>query len=257
MLVATGTHKAVQLRVPGEDLGGIQSALTFLADVKLGNPVDLAGKKVLVVGGGNVAIDAARSARRLGAASVDQVSLECCEEMPAHDFEVDEARAEGITLHDGWGIDHFEGDGAVQRAEIKVCTCVFDPDGRFAPEYDETQRDTIDCDVVIVAAGMMADTETFGLETNPNRTLIGRRGDAADRRAARLRRRRRRHRPDDDQQRRRPRPPRRLHDRPVPAGPGARRRRSSTRRWASWTRTTCSAARTSTTGASRSSPAPP
>ena len=172
VLLATGTHKAVQLRVPGEDLGGIQSALTFLADVKLGNPVDLAGKKVLVVGGGNVAIDAARSARRLGAASVDQVSLECCEEMPAHDFEVDEARAEGITLHDGWGIDHFEGDGAVQHAEIKVCTCVFGDDGRFAPEYDEAQRDTIDCDVVIVAAGMLADTEAFGLETNPNRTLI-------------------------------------------------------------------------------------
>jgi heterodisulfide reductase subunit A len=172
VLVATGTHKAVQLRVPGEELGGIQSALTFLADVKLGNPVDVEGKKVLVVGGGNVAIDAARSARRLGAASVDQVSLECCEEMPAHDFEVDEARAEGITLHDGWGIDHFEGDSAVQHAEIKVCTCVFGDDGRFAPEYDETMRDTIDCDVVIVAAGMLADTEAFGLETNPNRTLI-------------------------------------------------------------------------------------
>lgn len=171
VLVAIGTHKAVQLHVPGEDLGGIQSALSFLADVKLGNAVDLAGKHVLVVGGGNVAIDAARSARRIGAASVDQVSLECCEEMPAHDFEVEEARAEGITLHDGWGIDHFEGEGGVQRVEIKVCTCVFGDDGRFAPEYDEAQRDTIDCDVVIVAAGMMADTEAFGLETNPNRTL--------------------------------------------------------------------------------------
>jgi heterodisulfide reductase subunit A-like polyferredoxin len=172
VLVATGTHKAVELRVAGEDLTGIQSALQFLADVKLGKDVDLGGKKVLVVGGGNVAIDAARSARRLGAASVDQVSLECCEDMPAHDFEVDEARAEGITLHDGWGIDHFEGDGSVRRAEIKVCTCVFNAEGRFAPEYDETQRDTIDCDVVIVAAGMMADTESFGLETNPNRTLV-------------------------------------------------------------------------------------
>jgi heterodisulfide reductase subunit A len=171
VLLATGTHRSVQLRVAGEELAGVQSALAFLADVKLGKDVDLAGKKVLVVGGGNVAIDAARSARRLGAASVDQVSLECCEEMPAHDFEVEEARAEGITLHDGWGIDHFEGDGAVERAEIKVCTCVFGDDGRFAPEYDESQRDSIACDVVIVAAGMMADTETFGLETNGNRTL--------------------------------------------------------------------------------------
>ena len=172
VLVATGTHKAVQLRVAGEELAGIQSALRFLADVKLGKDVDLTGKKVLVVGGGNVAIDAARSARRLGAASVDQVSLECCEEMPAHDFEVEEARAEGITLHDGWGIDHFEGDRSVQKAEIKICTCVFGADGSFAPEYDETQRDTIDCDVVIVAAGMLADTESFGLEINGNGTLV-------------------------------------------------------------------------------------
>jgi heterodisulfide reductase subunit A-like polyferredoxin len=171
VLVATGTHKAVQLRVPGEELEGVQSALVFLADVKLGNDVDLAGRQVLVVGGGNVAIDAARSARRLGAAAVHQVSLECCEEMPAHDFEVDEARAEGIILHDGWGIDHFEGNGRVERAELKVCTCVFDPEGRFHPEYDESQRQTLDCDAVIVAAGMIADTEALGLETNGNRTL--------------------------------------------------------------------------------------
>jgi len=171
VLVATGTHKPVQLRVPGEDHAGIQSALAFLADVKLGNPVDLSGKKVLVVGGGNVAIDAARTARRLGAASVDQASLECCEEMPAHDFEVEEARAEGITLHDGWGIHRFTGEGRVQGAELKVCTCVFNPDGRFAPEYDETQKQSLECDVVIVAAGMGADTDSFGLETNANRTL--------------------------------------------------------------------------------------
>ncbi len=171
VLVATGTHRAVQLRVSGEELEGVQSALAFLADVKLGKPVDVAGRKVLVVGGGNVAIDAARTARRLGAASVDQASLECCEEMPAHDFEVEEARAEGITLHDGWGIDRFIGDGRVQGAELKVCTCVFDPEGRFHPEYDEAQRKSLACDLVIVAAGMMADTDSFGLDANGNRTL--------------------------------------------------------------------------------------
>jgi heterodisulfide reductase subunit A len=171
VLLATGTHKSVSLHVPGEQLDGIQSALDFLRAVKLGETVDLDGKRVLVVGGGNVAIDAARTARRLNAASVDQVSLECCEEMPAHDFEVEEARAEGITLHDGWGIDHFTGEGRVQGADIKVCTCVFDPEGRFHPEYDESQHDRLACDVVIVAAGMGADTEAFGLETNGNRTL--------------------------------------------------------------------------------------
>ena len=171
VLVATGTHKSVGLRVPGDDLDGVQSALDFLRAVKLDEGVDLAGKRVLVVGGGNVAIDAARTARRLGAASVDQASLEPCEEMPAHHFEVEEARAEGITLHDGWGIDHFTGEGRVQGAELKVCTCVFDPDGRFRPEYDESQRMSLECDAVIVAAGMGADTEAFGLETNANRTL--------------------------------------------------------------------------------------
>ncbi|HEX5643356.1 MAG TPA: FAD-dependent oxidoreductase [Thermoleophilia bacterium] len=171
VLVATGTHKAVQLRVPGEEKDGVMSALTFLADVKLGKNVDLDGRKVLVVGGGNVAIDAARTARRLGAAEVHQASLECCEDMPAHDFEVEEAKAEGITLHDGWGVNHFTGDGKVEGAVLKVCTCVFDPSGKFAPEYDEAQQQTVACDVVIVAAGMGADTEAFGLETNPSRTL--------------------------------------------------------------------------------------
>ena len=171
VLVATGTHKAVRLHVPGEDKDGVMSALTFLADVKLGKNVDLGGRKVLVVGGGNVAIDAARTARRLGAAEVHQASLECCEEMPAHDFEVEEAKAEGITLHDGWGVNHFTGGDSVEKAVLKVCTCVFDPSGKFAPEYDESQQQTVECDVVIVAAGMGADTESFGLETNPSRTL--------------------------------------------------------------------------------------
>jgi len=171
VLVATGTHKSVGLRVPGEELDGVQTALEFLRAVKLGEDVDIASKSVLVVGGGNVAIDAARSARRLGAASVDQVSLEGCDEMPAHDFEVEEARAEGITLHDGWGVHHFTGEGRVQGADLMVCTCVFDPDGRFRPEYDESQRDNLECDVVIIAAGMGADTETFGFDTNPNHTL--------------------------------------------------------------------------------------
>ena len=256
VLVATGTHKSVSLRVPGEDLDGVDSALGFLRAVKLGEAVDVAGKRVLVVGGGNVAIDAARTARRLGAASVDQVSLECCEEMPAHDFEVEEARAEGITLHDGWGIDHFTGEGRVQGADLKVCTCVFDPEGRFHPEYDESQHKSLVCDVVIVAAGMGADTEAFGARDQRQPHAQGRPRHPADRRAAHLRRRRRRHRPDDDHHGRRPGPPRRLHDRPLPAGrrarPGRLRRGAAGRRQDRRARP----AGRATTGASRSSPAP-
>jgi len=91
--------------------------------------------------------------------------------MPAHDWEVKEAQAEGITLHDGWGVHAFSGDGRVQHAELKACSAVFDPTGRFAPQYNESKRKMIDCDVVIVAAGMSADTDAFGLRTNGNRTL--------------------------------------------------------------------------------------
>jgi len=171
VLVAAGTHRSVRLRVPGEDKEGVTTALEFLRAVKLGEDVDLEGKQVLVVGGGNVAIDAARTARRLGARSVHQASLESCDEMPAHDFEVEEAKAEGITLHDGWGVAELTGGERVRGAELKRCTCVFDADGCFAPEYDEKMRQQLECDVVIVAAGMGADTEAFGLETNPNRTL--------------------------------------------------------------------------------------
>ncbi|MEZ5126096.1 MAG: FAD-dependent oxidoreductase [Thermoleophilia bacterium] len=172
VLVAAGTHRSMNLGVPGESLPGVETALAFLRAVKLGESVDLAGKRVVVVGGGNVAIDAARTARRLGAAAVDQVSLECCAEMPAHDFEVSEALAEGVALHDGWGIARFEGEGRVERAELKVCTCVFDPNGRFRPEYDESQRQVLPCDVVIVAAGMGADTAGLGLAARPNGTLV-------------------------------------------------------------------------------------
>ena len=171
VLLATGTHRAVRLRVPGEDLDGVRSALAFLADVKLGHAVNLAGKRVLVIGGGNVAMDAARTARRLGAGSVELASLETREQMPAHDWEVEEALAEGITLRNGWGVHRLGGDGRVRSAELKACTAVFDAAGRFAPRYDEGKRTTLACDAVIVAAGMSADTEAFGLPTNGNRTL--------------------------------------------------------------------------------------
>jgi heterodisulfide reductase subunit A len=171
VLVAAGTHRSVQLRVTGEETPGVQSALSFLRAVKLGEKVDVSGKRVLVVGGGNVAIDAARSARRLDAGSVTMVSLESCDEMPAHTWEVDEARSEGIVVDNSWGIHSILGDDHVTGVELKVCTCVFDPEGRFCPEYDEDQKKQLECDVIIVAAGMGADTAAFALPVNGNGTL--------------------------------------------------------------------------------------
>jgi len=162
VLVATGTPNAARLHVPGEDdLDGIGSALGFLRAIKLGDAPDLAGRVVAVIGGGNVAIDAARSARRLGAAEVHMVCLERRDEMPAYDWEVEEALAEGIVLHDGWGIAGFRGNDRLAAVELKRCASVFDDEGRFAPRYEESVRDALACDTAIVAIGMGADTAAF------------------------------------------------------------------------------------------------
>ena len=173
VLLATGTNESMRLGVTGEELGGVTSALDFLRAVKLGEPVDLAGKHVVVVGGGNVAIDAARSVRRLGAASVRMVCLESREEMPAHAFEVEEALAEGVALQPSWGVKELRGGPAVTGVQLKRCTAVFDAEGRFSPQYDEGALDEIGCDAVITAIGMRPDTESFAgtVELNRNRTI--------------------------------------------------------------------------------------
>jgi heterodisulfide reductase subunit A-like polyferredoxin len=150
VLLATGTPVPALLRVPGEDLDAVWPALDFLRRIKLGEAPDLAGKRVVVIGGGNVAIDAARSARRLGAAEVHEVCLEARAEMPAYGFEVEEALAEGVILHDSWGIRGFRPDAV----ELKRCVAVFDDEGRFSPRYDEDDVDELPFDVAIVAIGM-------------------------------------------------------------------------------------------------------
>jgi heterodisulfide reductase subunit A2 len=150
VLLATGTPVPVALNVPGEELETVLPALDFLRSIKLADAPDLAGKRVVVIGGGNVAIDAARSARRLGAAEVHEVCLESRPRMPAYDFEVAEALAEGVILHDSWGIRGFR-PGAV---ELKRCVAVFDDEGRFSPRYDEDETDELPFDVAIVAIGM-------------------------------------------------------------------------------------------------------
>jgi heterodisulfide reductase subunit A len=164
VLVATGTPQPARLRVPGEEeLGGVRAALDFLRDIRLDHAPDLTGKVVVVIGGGNVAIDAARSARRLGATAVHMVCLERSGEMPAYAWEVAEALDEGVQLHDGWGIAGFRGETAVEAVLLKRCTSVLDETGRFMPRYDEATRDELGCDMAVVAVGMGADTATFPL----------------------------------------------------------------------------------------------
>ena len=100
--VAIGTQKSRGLDIPGNNLPGVLLALDFLKDVNSGKSPKI-GKRVVVIGGGNVAMDAARTARRLGVEEVHTVCLESRPEMPAHTWEIEEAEEEGIQVHNSWG----------------------------------------------------------------------------------------------------------------------------------------------------------
>ncbi|MBR5099666.1 MAG: FAD-dependent oxidoreductase, partial [Bacteroidales bacterium] len=105
------------------------------------------------VGGGNVAIDAARVAKRSGASSVTMLSLETEDIMPASLEERREAREDGVVINPGWGPKEVLGDDKVNGIVFKKCTSVFDENKRFAPKYDENQLITLEADQVIFAIG--------------------------------------------------------------------------------------------------------
>lgn len=154
---AAGAHRSLQLGVPGENLAGVADALSFLKAVNTGQDLAM-GQQVAVIGGGNVAVDAARQARRLGAGQVTLICLETLEEMPALPHEVREALAEGIDLRHRWGVKSLIGkNGLVSGLELKAALRVFDDQGRFNPVYDNTRLVSQAADMVIVAIGQTAD----------------------------------------------------------------------------------------------------
>ena len=157
LFLATGLHLSMMLNVEGEDFPGVIKGIEFLRDVSLGNKVSV-GKKVVVIGGGNVAIDVALTAKRVGAHDVSLVCLEKRDEMPAWDYEIEEALEEGITIINSLGPKRFlEKDKNLSGIEFKRCTAVFDENGAFNPQYDETDLSTMDADTVIVAIGQAGD----------------------------------------------------------------------------------------------------
>jgi len=157
VLIATGLHLSRRLGVPGEDLEGVLKGVEFLRAAALGT-FDLPLGKTIVIGGGNVAIDAARTALRKGAEEVTAVCLEKREEMPAWDYEIAEASEEGIRIVNSLGPRRFL-DQAERLAgvEFKRCTRVFDEKGAFNPGYDEKDLTVMSADTVIVAIGQAAD----------------------------------------------------------------------------------------------------
>jgi heterodisulfide reductase subunit A-like polyferredoxin len=178
VFLATGLHLSRRLGVEGEDLPGVLKGVDFLREVALEGKA-VVGKRVVVVGGGNVAIDVALSALRVGAEDVTLVCLEKREEMPAWKYEIDEALEEGVKIVNSLGPKRFlSKEGRLSGVSFKRCTAVFDDKGRFNPSYDEADTTDMEADTVIVAIGQAADlsfaekngiarTPRGGLEADP------------------------------------------------------------------------------------------
>ena len=150
--IAIGAQGGRGIGVEGEDAKGVIHGVDFLRDVNSGKKTDVSGK-VVVVGGGNVAVDVARTAIRENTESVTMYCLESEKEMPASREEVDEALEEGVKLMNGWGPKRIiVKDGKVAGVEFKKCVSVFE-NGKFAPKYDENDTMTVDADYVLLTVG--------------------------------------------------------------------------------------------------------
>jgi formate dehydrogenase (NADP+) beta subunit len=192
VFLGLGCMRGRDLRIPGADKDGVLRAVDFLLNANLGYRVDL-GDDVVVIGGGNVALDAARTAlreiaaggtaagdltaddidesgaaatatldvarvaKRMGARRVRVVALESREEMPAHEFEIEEAEVEGIEIITRRGPHAIVGDGSVTGLETLDVASVFDPDGRFNPKLIDGTEKVVECDSVIMAIGQAPD----------------------------------------------------------------------------------------------------
>ncbi len=172
VLIATGLAKSRMLPLDGSDHPRVLPVLDFLTRVVFDQPVDI-GKRVVVIGGGNVAMDAARTAVRMGAA-VDVVCLETPEEMPAYEWEVSEAAEEGVAFtHRRGPVAVLAGSDGITALRTRGVTRVFDEQKRFAPAYDDSDIRELPCDTVIFAIGQAPD---FGFlnDSGLNRTPSGR-----------------------------------------------------------------------------------
>jgi heterodisulfide reductase subunit A-like polyferredoxin len=170
VFLALGNTGGRKLFIPGEDLPGVYDCIDFLQGCNSGSPIDVKGKTVIVIGGGNVAIDCARSSMRLGAGQVRLVCLESSEEMPAHQWEIRQALDEGVTFHCSRGVKRITGDHAgANMVDLVRCTSVFDALGGFNPLFDETSAYSLEADAVILAIGLMPNTAPFSAELDLSR----------------------------------------------------------------------------------------
>ena len=180
VFLGVGTQDSIRLPVPGAEAAGVLWGVEYLKEVNSTGVSPTQGKRVVVIGGGNVAMDVARVARRQGAAAVALIALESAQELPASPWEVAEAKAEGIEIVHRFGVKQILSEnGQVTGLELKAVARVFDEQGRFAPTYFEDQLSSREADVVIMAIGQKANlkfiTEADGIKLTP-RGLIESRG---------------------------------------------------------------------------------
>jgi len=177
VILAVGAHKSRELGIEGEEMEGVYHGTQFLRDIALGNPPDLRGKRVAVVGGGDVAIDAVRSAWRLNAADVHLIYRRSRADMPAHDHEVEGAEKEGIHFHFLTNPSRIVGNGKVTGIELlRQELGEFDSSGRRRPAPIPGSEFMLDVDVLIPAIGQEPDLTWTGsdrtIETGRGATLI-------------------------------------------------------------------------------------
>ena len=151
--IAIGCQGGRKAGIPGEDAEGVMTAVDFLREVNDKEEYPIEGD-VVVIGGGNVAIDVARNSKRCGDVNVSMFCLEDREHMPASEEEIEEATEEGIKVNCGWGPKEIiVKDGKVDSIVLKKCLSVMDYDGRFNPTYDENETITLSCKHVVLSVG--------------------------------------------------------------------------------------------------------
>ena len=169
---AIGLQLSRKVSVEGDDIEEIMGGLEFLRDVALGNKVEVR-ENLVVIGGGNVAIDVAMTARRLGAKNVTLVCLESRDTMPAFEDEIRQASEEGISIKASSATKRIIGEnGRITGIEIMPCVSVFDATGAFNPQYDETKTEYFDTDQIIFAIGQASDMSCVPADVNKTRSTI-------------------------------------------------------------------------------------
>jgi heterodisulfide reductase subunit A-like polyferredoxin len=181
ILIAAGAQEGRRLPIPGANLPEVLLNTSFLKEARLfpGTAEDprgkVAGRHVLVLGGGNVAMDCARTALRLGAKKVDVACLESREKMPAHPREIQEAEEEGIAIHPGRSFQRIiEKDGHVAGVEaVQVTFMEFDKEGRLTLETAKGTEHVLPCEVVIFAIGQRPSLPFLSSDGGVSRTRLG------------------------------------------------------------------------------------